>query len=201
MLPTVLDCCLIQRKAINHEATQLSKDHNKSINQSLNTLPVTHNACISPHLTFTCTHRTTTDHQPLHCTDTHSCNTTCGAVDLSPAFAVATKAVELSARPSTMLPATAAKWSGPTSPICTSACSQLGSQRQGHRSRAQVTSLCHCERKVLGLLGVRPAAKTSRQLQSVISAAADSKTALDSEFPIRISFVKLASLSTYCLGC
>ncbi|KAL0026450.1 hypothetical protein WJX79_010832 [Trebouxia sp. C0005] len=34
--------------------------------------------------------------------------------------------------------------------------------------------------KRLGLLGVRPAAKTSRQLQSVISAAADSKTTLDS---------------------
>ncbi|DBB16553.1 TPA: hypothetical protein ACH3X3_014815 [Trebouxia sp. C0006] len=79
-----------------------------------------------------------------------------------------------------MLPATAAKWSGPTSPVCTSACNQLVSQRQRHRSRAEVAALCHCERNILGWLGVRPAAKTSRKLQSVISAAADSKAALDS---------------------
>ena len=107
----------------------------------------------------------------------------CGAIDLFPAT-VATKAADFSARPSAMLPATAAKWSGPTSSV---ACNQLVSQPQAHRSRAQVAARCYCERNVLGLLGVRPAAKTSRQLQSVIRAAAESKTALDSEFPIRVA--------------
>ncbi len=120
----------------------------------------------------------------------------CGAIDLSPAFTVATKSAELPASPSTMLPATAARWSGPTPPVC----NQLVSQRQGHTSGAQVAGRCHCERNVLGFFGVRPTAKTSRQLQSVISAAADSKTALDSEFPIRFPSAKFASLSTYSLG-
>ncbi|DBA76796.1 TPA: hypothetical protein ACH3X2_008819 [Trebouxia sp. C0005] len=53
------------------------------------------------------------------------------------------KAAELSARPSTMLPASAAKRSGPTTPICTSAYNQLVSQCQGHSSRAQVATRHH----------------------------------------------------------
>ncbi|KAA6429869.1 MAG: hypothetical protein FRX49_00301 [Trebouxia sp. A1-2] len=56
---------------------------------------------------------------------------------------VAMKAAELSARPSTMLPASAAKRSGPTTPICTSAYNQLVSQCQGHSSRAQVATRHH----------------------------------------------------------
>ncbi len=139
---------------------------------------VTHNACIS---------RAVSPYCKL---------ASCGAIDLSPAFTVAAKAAELPARLSTMLPVTAAKWSGPAPPVC----NQLVSQCQGHRSWAQVAGRCHCERIVLGVLGVRPAAKTSRQLQSVTSAAADSKTALDSEFPIRFPSTKFASLSVYSLG-
>jgi len=108
-----------------------------------------------------------------------------GADNLFPAFTVITKAAESSARPSTMLPATAAKWLGPTSTVCTSASNQLVSQR--HSSRAEVAARCHCVRNVLGFLGIRPAAKRSRQLQSIISSAADSKTALDGELTIRVA--------------
>ncbi|DBA80171.1 TPA: hypothetical protein ACH3X2_007639 [Trebouxia sp. C0005] len=44
-----------------------------------------------------------------------------------------------------MLPATAAKRSGSTTPICTSAYNQLVSQCQGHSSRAQVAARHRCE--------------------------------------------------------